>query len=363
MARSRGNAALLAQENLDLTPEETKTMEDNRTTEIEEKASEPVSGASETQPSSPASPTAPEQTTATAPTPPAAQSTTAPVAATTETSQTTPQDDKKRMVEFGAFHEERERRKQEAARAQKAEQELARLTGRFTTLEELARAAAAQQQPQPKSPDVNTDPVGHFQAEIAKRDQQIAAFENWAREQQRFSQEQVQRQQQEQQIVAIRTRAVSQEQEFAKTTPDYTEAADYVQRVRNAQLEAIGFTDPVARQQQLAMEALNLAISAEQRGQNAAAIIYQMAKATGWAPKAPAAAASTTAQAAPQAPATADGAKKLETVAKGQQANTSLGKLNGQAAPAETSLEALLKMSDEDFDKATKGDAWRKLFT
>jgi len=348
MARTRGNAALLAQENLDLTPEETKTMEDNRAAEIEEKQQEqqePASGGTgqpSPTPTTPA-PVTPEQ---------------APAAAT----ETAPAADQKRMVELGALHEERERRKQEAARAQKAEQELARLSGRFTTLEELARAAAAEGKPKPVVPDVATDPVGHFKAEIAQRDQRLAEFENWAREQSRVQQEMVARQQQEQQIVTIRNRAVAAEQEFAKTTPDYIEAADYVQRVRNAQLEAIGFTDPVARQQQLAMEALNLAVSAEQRGVNAASLIYQMAKATGWTPKTPTPAQPTPANATQQQPTAADGAKKLETVAKGQAANQSIGKLNGQTAPTETSLEALLKMSDEDFDKATKGDAWRKLF-
>src|SRR6516162_7647990 len=153
MARSRGNAALLAQENLDLTPEETKTMEENRPTEIEAKQQEqqePASGGSEQHTPTPTpAPTTPEQ---------------APAAAATTTEQQ-PAADQKRMVELGALHEERERRKQEASRAQKAEQELARLSGRFTTLEELARAAAAEQRPQPRSPDVAVDPVGHFQAE------------------------------------------------------------------------------------------------------------------------------------------------------------------------------------------------------
>lgn len=344
MARTRGNPALLAQENLDLTPEETQIMEDNRKAQFEQ---EPEPGPATPEP--PPTPVAPAPATpepAPAPTPPEPAAPTTPAAPTEPT-------DKQRMVEFGALHEERERRKEERARREKAEAELARLTGRFSTLEELARAAA---QPAPQAtPDVNTDPVGHFQAEIAARDQKIAQFEQWVQQQQQ--------QAREQQVVAtIRQRAVAAEAEFARATPDYTEAADYVQTIRNAQLEAIGFTDPVQRQQQLAMEALNLAAQAEQRGQNAAAIIYAMAKATGWKPKASPAVA-TPAPAAPQVPIDQNAAKKLETVARGQAANQSIGKLNGQSAPTETSLDALLKMSDEDFDKATKGDAWRKLFT
>ena len=344
--RSRGNTALIEQESL--SPEETAMMDSNRKAQYE---TDPAPDPEPTPAPSPATPPAPAPTPEPPKSTPDPAKTPDPAAAPTTPE---PVDDKKRMVEYGALHEERERRKAERLRAEKAEQELARLSGRFATLEELARAAA-QPAPQPV-PDVNTDPIAHFQAELAARDQKIAQFENWQRQQQQQIQEQ-------QVIVQVRNHAVAAEAEFAKTTPDYQEAATYVQMVRNAQLEAIGISDPGQRQQQLAMEALNLAAGAAQRGQNPAAIIYQMAKASGWSPKPAASALAAPAPAVPAAPPPPDpaGAKKLETVAKGQVANTSLGKLNG-GAPVETSIETLLKMSDEDFDAATKGDAWRKLF-
>jgi hypothetical protein len=338
MARARGNAALIEQENL--SKEEQAQMDENRAAEAQPEL--PIEESK--QPEAPKPPEEPKPAEA-APAAPAAPDGASPGV---------PADDKKRMVEYGALHEERERRKQEQARAQKAEQELARLSGRFSTLEELARAAAAEQQPKPKSPDVGTDPVGHFQHEIALRDQKLAQFENWAREQQRAAQQQ-------QEIAFVRQRAMSEEQEFAKATPDYVEAAEYVQRIRNAQLEAVGFTDPLARSQQLAMEALNLAVVSAQRGENAAATIYRMAKASGWTPKAAAQSGAAAGSGSQQHdPA---GAKKLETVARGQQANTSIGKLNGQTAPNEPTLEDLLKMSEKDFAAwSSKGDNWRKIF-
>ena len=342
MARARGNTALIEGESL--TKEETALMDSNRQAQFE---SDPgtAPAAEPTPDPAPATPPAAEPTPAPAPDAPAAPDPSAP-AATPE-----PVDDKKRMVEYGALHEERERRKQEQARAQKAEQELARLSGRFATLEELARAAAQQSDPAQQPPDVNLDPVGHFQAALADRDRKIAQFEQWARQQQ-------QQQQEQQQIMTIRQHAMTGEAEFAKATPDYQEAANYVQMVRNAQLEAIGITDPAQRQQQLAYEALNLAAGAMQRGQNPAAIVYQMAKASGWMSKP----APTQPAAAPAAVPDPAGAKKLATVAAGQVANQSIGKLNGQAAPISTSLEDVLKMSDEDFAKKySKPEDWRKL--
>lgn len=352
--RPRGNTALIEQENL--TTEEQTMMDENRKAEAESDPGTTPEQTPEQKPATtPATPAAPEQkpegTPATPETP----------AATPEGGTAPAADGKQRMVEYGALHEERERRKEERKAREKAEQELAMIRGRFSTLEELARAANQQAQAQQQSPDIHTDPVGHFQAELAARDEKIRQFEQWQRDQQSVAQQQAT-------INAIRTRAVAAEAEFVKTTPDYIEAAEFVQNIRNAQLEAVGFTDPAQRQQQLAIEALNLAAGAEQRGQNAAAVIYQMAKASGWKPKAAAAVAAAASQpvaanGTAQLQADPSGAKKLETVAKGQVANQSLGKLNGQSAPAgERSLEELLKMSDEEFDAATKGDNWRKLF-
>lgn len=339
MARSRGNAALIEAESL--SPEENSLMEDNRQAQFEvvetpESAATPAP-AKET--AAPAAPIVPAASPASTP---------------------EPADDKKRMVEYGALHEERERRKEERVRREKAEQEVAKVSERFKVLEELVRAASAPvPQAQQPIPDVNTDPVAHFEAQLAARDRHIAQIEGYQRQQQ-------QQAQQQQQINFIRQSATQSEVEFAKETPDYQEAATYVQMIRNAQLEAIGLVDPAARAQQLAMEALNLAANAQQRGQNPAALIYNMAKASGWKGKAaepqPIATngAATPQAAAAAAPAAA--AKKLETVARGQVANASLSQLNGGAA-TETSVETLLKMSDEDFAKATKGDAWRKLFS
>jgi hypothetical protein len=109
------------------------------------------------------------------------------------------------------------------------------------------------------------------------------------------------------------------------------------------------------------MEALNLAVVSAQRGENAASVIYRMAKASGWMPKAAAQQQAAATNSNTQQQPDPAGAKKLETVARGQQANQSIGKLNGQTAPNEPTLEDLLKMSEKDFDAwCAKDNNWRK---
>jgi hypothetical protein len=331
MARKgSSNAAIMESEAL--TPEESKLMDDNRQAEF---------SIPEPEPAAPVTKTAPEPT----PEP--------------ETIETTEPDDvpvaetppeKRRMVDYGALHEERERRK--AADKEKAElaRQLATITGRFSTLEELAKAAAAQTQPKPQIPDVNSDPVAHFQAELRARDEKIAQFENWQRQQQ-------QQAEQAQQINQIRAIASQQEAEFAKETPDYQEAATYVQQARLNQLRVLRVPNP---EQAVAQEALQLAVNALQQGVNPAQMVYEYAKTVGWAPKVAAPTPSQPAPAAPKPAAPAAGAKKLETVAKGQAANASLSQLNGSASP-ETTIESVLKMSDEEFAKWATPENWRAM--
>jgi hypothetical protein len=356
MAPRRANAALFAQDSL--SDAEQKMMDDDRAnTEPVERNPLPASPPPAPEPTPSATPTPqpePQATPEAGATPAAASET--PAAASPPAAPLTPE---QQVAENHkkALDDERERRKVERLRAEKAEQELARLSGRFSTLEELARAASAQdqqrqqaQQQQFQIPNVDTDPVGHFQAQNYIRDQRQAQVEQWAMQQ-------AQIQQQQQAINTARTYALMSEQEFAKGTPDYPDAANFVQAQRSKQLEILGFRDPAQRQQQLALEALNLAETARQRGENPAKQIYDWAVASGWQPPVKNGAASP-----PPAP-TAAAAQKLQTVAAGQHANTSLSQMPGQSARSgKPSMEALLRMSDADFDKALQGKSWKELW-
>ena len=349
-ARAKTNAALMERDAL--TPEETALMDDNRKAQYE--------------------PQEPAEEVPAEPAPAAADAAAAPVApdatpdepqVKTETKKVEEPDDGKK-VDLRALHEEREKRKQVQKERDEAKANLAKFEGRFGVLQELvaaqARGTAAETE---QLPDPTTDPVGHFTARAARAEQKIAQFEQ-------YQQQQTQQQQQMAAVNQLASAAGAAEQQFRSENPDYEDAANYVKDLRSKQLEALGYSDPGQREQAIRMEALDLAYRAMNAGQNPAAFVYNYAKISGWQGK-PASASSTpaaqpvaVATAAPVAPAPVPaaqgGAQKLARVVEGQKANASLSSAAG-SAPTETSVESLLKMSDEDFEKATQGKNWKKL--
>lgn len=257
---------------------------------------------------------------------------------------------KERVVNYGALHAERQKRKAAEGEATKAREEAARIMGRFETIQQLVQRG---QQPQPQQPaaeeipDINLDPVGHFQAQLAIANKRIETFDKWQQTQEANATAM-------NNVAQLQRIAQSHEADFKKTAPDYDEAFQYVRKMRDQELEYMGYADPGVRQQIIQNDALQIAAQALQGNRNAAEVVYNIAKARGWAGKAPA----PTTQ--PVAPAQSPDAKKLATVAKGQAASQSLGQVSG-SAPAEMSVESLLKMSDSEFEEATKGDNWRKM--
>lgn len=330
MAPRKSNAAHIESLGESMTPEETSLMSDNQ--------------AAERQPE-------PELQLDPAPAPEAKEDAPAAQAAPKADAQPDidPETGKQRKVDYGAFHAERQKRQTTEAELQKAREELAKFNGRFETLQQLAQQTKAPAQTQEVTvPDVNVDPVGHFKALYEQSQNKINDLDRWRQTQEgeRTAMNNVQ------QLTRI---ALGHEAEFAKKTPDYQDAAAYVRQMRDQELDYMGYKDPAVRQQIIQQDALQIAAQALQGNLNAAEVVYNIAKSRGYAAKAPA-------PAAPPAPAepSAD-AKKIATVAKGQAASQSLGQVNGSSVP-ETSVQALLQMSDTDFEAATKGDNWRKLF-
>jgi hypothetical protein len=262
-----------------------------------------------------------------------------------------PKTGKARKVNYGAFHAERVKRQSTETELAKAREEIAKFNGRFDTLRQMAQGQkppAPNAPPQPEQievPDVNVDPVGHFEARSRIAEQRIEAMDKW-------------RQQQEQTTTAntnarrISEIAQNSEAEFSKANPDYADAFAHLKGARDKTLESMGYKDPVQRQNIMAHEAIQLAATALQNGLSPAEVVYNMAKAQGYAKAAPP---------PPAAPTPTPIAKKIETVARGQAATQSLGQANG-SAPTEISAEAVLKMSDAEFAKwAGDGDNFKKL--
>lgn len=258
---------------------------------------------------------------------------------------------KKRMVEYGALHSERERRKASDAAKQETDKKLATLMGRFQVLEELARPKmqAAPAEAPIEVPDINVDPVGHFQAKDAIRERELTELRNWKSAQDKQAEVRTN-------VTRIQELAQAHEAEFSKVNPDYNEAFTFLRSNRDAELQAMGYVDAGVRNQIINNDALQIAAQALQTNRNAAEAVYNIAKARGWAGK-------VTPQPIPAQPAPVTphpDAAKLAKIAKGQEANASISQANGSAPPVSTP-EMIAKMSDAEFDKWATEDNWRKL--
>lgn len=267
-----------------------------------------------------------------------------------------PKTGKERVVNYGALHAERQKRKASDERAAKAEVEAAKIMGRFETIQQMLQRGPQQQQvlQQPiadEIPDINLDPVGHFQAKDAIRERELGELRQWRQTQQQQSDTY-------NNVNRLQQIAQSHEVEFKKTTPDYDDAFQFVRAQRDTELQGMGYDDPSVRQQIIQQDALQIAAQALQGNRNAAQVVYAIAKARGYAGKAPA----PVTPAAPAAPVVSADTKKIQNVAKGQEASQSLGQMGG-TAPPEFSAEMIAKMSDNEFaDWTSKNeDAWRKM--
>lgn len=226
-----------------------------------------------------------------------------------------------KTVPLAALHEEREKRKKAQEEARKREADFERLRGRLEVIEERAR--------QVERPAEAPDPLKDLE--------ELKSFKH-----------QVERQRHEQaQLSDMISRYSTAAKEFEAETPDFKDAYQHVVKSRIEELQAMGYPPQQAVQIAHANEAEMVAMALNQ-GANPAERIYALAKVRGYTAK-------------PAKQATPTPAEKLETVQKGQQAARSLSNAPGSASKP-GSLEALLEMSDEEFDEATKGNKWPKLF-
>ena len=210
------------------------------------------------------------------------------------------------FVPHAALHEERRRRQQ-------LEHELAEFR-KFKEQIEAEKAKAA-------VPDLNADPVAH----LGYTSQEVAALKREMEEVKQAKQSQTNEER-------FRLTVIASERDFTKTTPDYFEAMEHLRAQRDQELQMIGVLDPAQRQQMMNNEAMGIAYNALQNGENPAKRAYELAKFRGFKGGKPRA------------------AEQMETLQKGADAAKSLSGKGGQS-PAALSPEALLDMSDDEFDK------------
>lgn len=229
-------------------------------------------------------------------------------------------------VPYSALHKERARRKELQARVDEQERRFA---------EKIRELEQRVQKPEVKVPDLQADPVVNL-------DSRVKSVEQAAEEIRRAKAEQEQRQAAQQQQNAIISRYREEAEDFKSEHADFDEAYQWLIEQRSNELEALGHTDREQRMMFMASQEFDIVQVALRQGVNPAERLYEVAKRRGFKPK-------------PKA-------DKIATLEKGQKAARSIGAAGGATAKA-SSLEALLSMSDSEFDKATSGNKWQKLFS
>lgn len=236
-------------------------------------------------------------------------------------------DNKGKFVRHGAFHQERERRKQLEATLQAKDLEFARVNERLAIL-----AAAMQQAPQARQeepaalPDIETDPIGYMK----HLGEQLKAASQRTEEVQRAAQ-------QDAEVRAVVTTYQADANRFAQEAPDFKDAYGHLMQGRDRELTLYGIADPAQRAQIIHQEEQQLVKNAVAQGRRPAQVVYELAKARGYsAPPA----------AAPQQPAAKDEVQRIADAAK---ANRSLSNMAGGSAKTELTAQDLLSMSDKEF--------------
>lgn len=246
---------------------------------------------------------------------------------------------RQKMVPHAALHEEREQRKAAQARTRELEEAQAKLLARTDEL--LQRAI---QQPQPgqqekvadQGPNPEEDPIGYLtwaNTKLAERQQEYD----------RHLQQQNEQSQQYQALSQLQSEALAAEAEFRSETPDYDQAAQFMQQSRSRELQAMGYNGQQVSEQ-LRYEAIGLAARARENRTNPGKLIYDMAQARGYVPSQ----AGEPPVAAPGAPGQPTAQERLQTVSAGQRQSRTLSGASG-SAPSPMTAQRLLEMSEADF--------------
>jgi hypothetical protein len=233
-----------------------------------------------------------------------------------------------KMVSLSALHEERGRRKATESEKRALENQLAELRGKFSIIERL------QAPPEAAAPTLENDIFGvmkHTTESVAEIQRRLRAED----EQKRAEGER------NHLVTAYRMDAAR----FEAKTPDFKAAYNHLLNSRAAELQAMGYDDPMQLHTALTSDEMAIAQMALANNKSAAETIYQLAQQRGYRKAGP-------------GKATAD---KLDSIARGQNANKSLSSTGGNSGDAEMTGELLLKMPMDEFEAwCTKNPAKAK---
>jgi DNA-binding ferritin-like protein len=236
-----------------------------------------------------------------------------------ETAEAAPQP--KQSVPLAVLMEEREATKRERAERMRLQEQMERGNER---LQQLLHQFQPPQQPREPVPDINTDPVGFFKAQLDATQRELAEVKQF-RDQ---SAQQSQAQHQQQQFLASYQADAAQ---FAQRAPDFGEAYNHVtQSLLQDYMEA-GYSVQEARAE-LQEQERKIAERAFRDGRSPAEAIYKLAKSRGFSAKSPPAEA------------------RIDAMQRGQQVARSTAGGNTRAAGDGMTFAELANMPSDQFD-------------
>lgn len=192
-----------------------------------------------------------------------------------------------------------------------------------------AQAAAPAPDPQTKPLDYINHVLGNVQATTAE-------LQQWRQQQEQAAQQRAAVQQ-------TAHWATAQEQEFAKSQPEYPEAYRYAAEARDKELQSLGYGDPAQRAAIVRQNTTEIIQNALQQGRNPAELVWEYAQTRGFVAKPKRGVASEEAQA---------------KIAAGLQAAGAKLNQGGIAGDGGISAKDLAGITDPDeFEKA-----WKKVF-
>ena len=237
-----------------------------------------------------------------------------------------------RKVTVKALREERDaayraRQEMEARYAH----DMARLNERLAIIAQQSTQRQAEAQRSAEIPDINTDPIGHFQAKQEMLERQLA-------EARQYQQRQMQMTEQQGHLQKIGAEVSRLEQEFTKSTPDYPQAQQHLFTTWANEAQVLG----VSAEEAIKFYSMQIVQRAAQLNKNPAQVAYELAKERGYGRD----------QARPVAQPASPKGPSLDTIQKGLAVSKSTSAAPGKAAqPGAPTIEALLAMDDDEFAK------------
>jgi hypothetical protein len=228
--------------------------------------------------------------------------------------------------------------------AQKEREMRTRIDERLKLFNEVIAPAASEKPAKKEKPDPEQDIFGYVKWLEENHAEQIAELKGQVGQTAQTVQE-------TNEDVQLRNAYQGDAVKFAQTSPDFAAAYQHVNKIRDAMLESIGYSDPEERNRIRLNEEKSLVTQALRSGKSPAATIYGVAKSLGYVKAAPVAdpvipAAVPGAAAPAAAPSVTD---EIERIQKAQNASRSLSSGGGSAVGAMT-VETLANMSEADFE-------------